>query len=293
MGLNSLIPQRANKLTPAADKDNVFYIEVHKIRPNPSQPRHEFDQQGLEELAASIKKYGMLQPILVTKVENETDRGIEVDYEVIAGERRLRAAKILGLPQIPVIIKSDFDEDHIKLEVALIENLQRENLNPLEEAEAYVRLTSEFNMSQEAVAQKVSKSREAISNTMRLLDLPRVMQLALRDGRLSRSHARALLAFKDDPMKQREMFQRVLLGNITTSDVEKAGQQYKQVQRGEIPAPPVRFAELETNLNKNLMSKNLATAVLIKTSNRGGSGSIQIKFASLEQLNAIAKILLD
>src|SRR3990167_2856796 len=158
-GLSSLIPQE-KRATPQFQKENVFYVEVSKIEANPDQPRRDFDGEALKELSKSIKKYGVLQPLLVTKLEKENKTGLNVSYQLIAGERRWRAAQLAGLPQVPVIIRDDFDQKRDRLEVALIENLQRKDLNPLEEAEAYDRLIKEFRLTQQEVALKVAKSRE-------------------------------------------------------------------------------------------------------------------------------------
>src|SRR5262249_20607992 len=152
---------------------------------------------ALEELSRSIRKYGVLQPLLVSKVEESSPKGIDVSYRLIAGERRLRASRLAGLPQVPVIIRDDFQKERDRLEVALIENVQRENLNPVEEAEAYQRLAKEFGLTQQEIATKVSKSREVVANVIRLLNLPQEMREALRNGQLTRAHARALLAFGD------------------------------------------------------------------------------------------------
>ena len=150
-GLNSLIPD-AKHITPEVKKDNIFYVEVNKVRPNPQQPRHDFDDDGLKELSKSIRKYGILQPLLVSKVEEESTRGLDVFYQLIAGERRLRAAKMAGLPNVPVVVRDDLspegEEGRTSLEVALIENVQRKDLNPVEEAEAYDQLRSEEHTSQ-------------------------------------------------------------------------------------------------------------------------------------------------
>src|SRR3989344_4775374 len=171
-GLGSLIPA-SRMVKPESPKENVFYVEINKIKPNSEQPRRDFDEKGIEELAKSIKKYGVLQPLLVSKVETETLRGLDVSYSLIAGERRLRAAREAGLPHVPVIIRDDFDEDRTKLEVALIENVQRKDLNPIEEAEAYNRFSKEFGLTQKEIAEKVSKSREVVANAIRLLGLPK------------------------------------------------------------------------------------------------------------------------
>ncbi len=285
MGLSSLIPKAPAKITPQG-KDNIFYIEVHKLQPNRNQPRREFDEESLQELASSIKKYGILQPILVSKIEHETERGIEVEYEVLAGERRLRAAKLAGLPHVPVIIKDNFEEDRMKLEVALIENVQRQNLNALEEAEAYLRLIHEFDLTQQEVAQKVGKSREVITNTLRLLDLPPDIKKALCAGQIARSHARALLAFRDNPKKMRDLFHQVLLGNLASADVERVAKEANADKRAGRTTYNARFDDLQNNL-----SKNLGTAVLIKSG--GSGGMIQIKFSNIEQLNKIVKTIVE
>ena len=162
-GLGSLIPQEAKK-TPEFQKENVFYVEVTKIEANPDQPRRDFDGEALKELSKSIKKYGVLQPLLVTKVEKENKNGINVSYQLIAGERRWRAAQLASLNQVPVIIRDDLDQKRTKLEVALIENIQRKDLNPIEEAEAYERFSKEFGLTQQEIALKVSNSREVVAN---------------------------------------------------------------------------------------------------------------------------------
>src|SRR3989344_6093975 len=201
-GLGSLIPD-AKHITPEVKKDSVYYVEINKVRPNPQQPRRDFDDEGLKELAKSIKKYGVLQPLLVSKVEEESNHGMNVYYQLIAGERRLRAAKQVGLPNVPVIVRNDLEDKQENLEVALVENVQRKDLNPMEEAEAYDRLAKEFNLTQKEIAEKVAKSREVVANAVRLLNLPKDIKESLRSGKLTRAHARALLAFSDEA-KQRE-----------------------------------------------------------------------------------------
>ena len=283
-GLESLIPAKTTKVVPKV-KDNIFYIEINKIRPNPNQPRRDFDKDGLRELAASIKKYGILQPLLVSKVEEETARGLDVSYELIAGERRLRAAKMASLSLVPAVVKDNFDESRLRLEASLVENLQREDLNPVEEAEAYARLAGEFNLSQKEIADKVAKSREVVANSIRMLNLPADIKEALRAGKITRTHARALLAFKDEP-RQREMFKQILAGNFAVHELETAAREYRIAKKSAAQAVNPRFQELQQNL-----SKNLGAAVFIKSGASGGS--IVIKFASLEELNKIAKTILD
>lgn len=281
-GLGSLIPA-SRTVKPESQKENVFYVEVNKIKPNSEQPRHDFDEKGIEELAKSIKKYGVLQPLLVSKVETETLRGLDVSYSLIAGERRWRASKIAGLPHVPVIIRDDFEEKKVRLEVALIENLQRKDLNPVEEAEAFVHLTKDYGLTQQEIAEKVSKSREVITNSIRLLNLPKDMLEAARSGKISRAHARALLAFNDEK-KQREIYAQILAGGLTSRAIEGIASAIKSTK------PSVKkenkFIELEKNLGETL-----AAPVLIKAAS--GSGRIIIKFASLEELNKIAKSIID
>ncbi len=283
-GLGSLIPT-GTKMQPTSQKENVFYVEVAKIEANPGQPRQDFDEEALKELSASIRKYGVLQPLLVTKVETSSTKGLDVSYQLIAGERRLRASKMAGLPHVPVIIRDDFGKGKERLEVALIENVQREDLNPVEEAEAYHRLNKEFGLTQQEIATKVSKSREAVANAMRLTNLPQDIRESLRAGKLSRAHARALLAF-NDTTKQREMYEQILQGGLSSRDVEgiasaaKAPSGKKKKQDG-------RFLELEKNL-----TDTLETHVQIRGTASDG-GHITVKFTDLSHLNKIVKGILD
>lgn len=279
-GLNSLIPD-AKHITPEIKKDSVFYVEINKVRPNPQQPRHDFDDDGLKELSKSIRKYGVLQPLLVSKVEEESNRGMNVYYQLIAGERRLRASKLAGLPHVPVIVRDEFEEPKTNLEVALIENVQRKDLNPVEEAEAYDRLSKEFGLTQKEIAEKVSKSREVVANAIRLLGLPKDIRESLRSGKLSRAHARALLSFSDEK-KQREVYQQILVGGVSSKEVESvASRNNSKSDKSER-----KFVELEKNL-----SDMLKAPVLIHSTDKGGK--IVIRFATLQDLNEIAKSIID
>lgn len=284
-GLASLIPSKGKvKVVPNAKEDNVYNVEIHKIRANPNQPRREFDAGAMQELASSIKKYGVLQPIVVSKVAKETERGMDVDYEIIAGERRWRAAKMAGLPHIPVIVRDDLDEHRMRLEVALVENLQRENLNVLEEAEAYARLAGEFDLTQQQIADKVGKSREVVANTVRVLNLPANIKEAIRSGKVERTQARALLAFKE-PEKQQEMFKQILAGKAGMRNLEETARMIHGGKRPQNALNP-KFIELQDNL-----TKTLGTFVAIHSRDNGGR--IEIKFATLEELNTIARAILD
>jgi ParB family chromosome partitioning protein len=281
-GLGSLIPDNAT-YTPQSPKENIFYVEVQKVRVNPDQPRKEFNQSSLAELSKSIKKYGVLQPLLVSKIEEESPRGLNVYYQLIAGERRLRAAQLARLSQIPVIIRDELAENKgERLELALIENLQREDLNPMEEAEAYERLSKEFGLTQKDIAEKVSKSREAVANAVRLLKLPGYIQSALRDGRITNAHARALLSFSDEK-KQKDIFGQIMKGGFSSKDVESTAASAKQ---GGLSKKSSRFVELEKNLGQKLN-----VPVLIKSSEKGGQ--ILIRFTTHTELNDIAKNIID
>lgn len=284
-GLASLIPSpNAKKIVAQSKEENVYNVEVHRIQPNPSQPRRDFDPKALAELADSIKKYGILQPLVVSRVSTDNERGREVKYEIIAGERRYRAAKLAGLPHVPVVVRDDFDEQRMKLEVALVENVQRRDLNVLEEAEAYGRLASEFGLAHAAIAEKVGKSREVISNTLRILNLPPNIKEAIRSGKIERTHARTLLAFKD-PNQQQGMFKQLLAGNVANKNLEETAKLIHGTRKAPGYVNP-RFLELQNNL-----SKNLDTFVAIRTNSQGGR--IEIKFSDLEELNKIAKVILD
>lgn len=282
-GLGSLIPQSSTEGKQDSKKENVFYVEIHKIKANPDQPRRDFDDEGLRELSKSIRKYGVLQPLLVSKVETETLKGIDVSYSLIAGERRLRAAKLAGLPHVPVIVRDDFEEKQKRLEVAMIENVQRKDLNPLEEAEAYERFHKEFGLTQKEIAEKVSKSREVVANAVRLLGLPVDIKESLRNGKLSRAHARALLAF-NDPLKQKEVYKQIISGQLSSKEVESIASISKSSKKK--PIVDSKFLELEKNL-----AEMLKVPVLIRSEE--GKGRIVIKFATLEELNKIAKNIID
>lgn len=284
-GLGSLIPANA-EIKPENRKENVFYVETNKIKANPDQPRRDFDEEGIKELSKSVRKYGVLQPLLVTKIETETPKGLDVSYQLIAGERRLRASQMAGLPQVPVIIRDEFEDKKDRLEVALIENVQRKDLNPVEEAEAYDRLAKEFGLTQKEIADKVSKSREVVANAVRFLNLPKDIREALRAEKLSRAHAKALLAFSDEK-KQREVYNQILGGGVSSKEVESMASSAKpKTLRQAQGKKSSKFIELEKNLRETL-----SAPVLIQSAEKGGK--IIIRFATLEDLNKIAKSIID
>lgn len=220
-GLESLIPrkdQNTGKSTEPA-KEFVFWIEIDKIKPNPYQPRKEFNEQELNSLADSIKKYGLLQPIIVTKIERKTSSGgMMAEYQIIAGERRWRASRRAGLKQIPVIIKERSNQE--KLEIALIENIQRKNLNVVDKAEAFERLRREFSLMDKEIAEIVGMSREAVSNALRILSLSDEIKDAIKAEKISEGHARALLGVKDEK-ERKKLFQEILENNYSVREVER------------------------------------------------------------------------
>ena len=255
--------------------ESVFQIEIDKIMPNPLQPRREFDEEGIDELVQSIREFGILQPLVVSKVTEETELGTRVSYELIAGERRLRAAKKLGLTQVPAIIRA-IDANRSKLEMALIENLQRRDLNPMEAARAYARLAEEFGLTQREIAMKVGKSREVIANTLRLLGLPSDMQKALEENKINESQGRFLLSLAD-PNVQRKTFQDFLEGkrNIRATRFKK-----------ETTTPP----NPENVYWEKRFEETLGMPVSIQK--KGTKGKITISFYSEEDWNSLSEKLL-
>lgn len=277
-------------LTPKKEEpQSIFHIEVEKIKPNPDQPRRNFDEAALQDLAHSIREFGLLQPLVVSKVEKETPDGIGVEYQLIAGERRLLAVKMLGLPSVPVIIRK-VNLEREKLELAVIENIQRENLNPIEAARAFQRLQEEFRMTQREIAAKLGKSRETVANAVRLLDLPEYVQIAVQKGELSESHARFLIAI-EDPGAQKRLFDDIIQNRLTTRDVKERVQQSggAHARRGrppkseEAPLPPELQAMQES------LSMDLGAPVTIHKGAQ--NGKITITFYSEEELANIMRRL--
>ncbi len=206
----------------AYESNSIFWIEVEKVVPNPFQPRREFDPHKLQELADSIRMYGVLQPLVVTRREIMREGGaFSTVYELIAGERRLRASRLAGLAQVPVIIRSGEESELMKLELAIIENLQREDLNAVDRALAFKQLAEQFGLSHGQVAQKVGRSREYVSNSIRLLLLPETILGALRVNDISDGHARTLLMLNDRPEEQDIVFREILLKKLSVREVER------------------------------------------------------------------------
>jgi len=201
--------------------DAIFWIEVDKIHPNPYQPRREFDELALRSLADSIRQYGVLQALVVTRKEVEKpDGGLATEYELIAGERRLRAARLAGLLQVPAQVRNGEETDLMKLELAIIENIQREDLNPVDRAKAFDKLAKEFGFKHADIGKKVGKSREYVSNTLRILMLPEEILNALAQGKITEGHTRPLMMLVDKPEEQITLFKEIMFKKINVRDAE-------------------------------------------------------------------------
>lgn len=285
-GLDSLIPNAVGeakakkevKEVAAPDKKGPeTIVKITMVEPNREQPRKLFDEDALQELADSIKQFGLLQPILV---QDRKDH-----YEIIAGERRWRAAKLAGLKEVPVIIRNYTEQEIV--EISLIENIQREDLNPIEEAQAYKRLLEEFNLKQDEVAERVSKSRAAVTNSIRLLKLSNDVQQMVIDEMISTGHARALLAI-ENPEEQYNLAQRIFDEKLSVRDVEKL------VKNMNKPAKPkklddktlqVIYQDIEEQLKQKLSTK-------VSISSKGnGAGKIEIEFYSHDDLDRLLEMM--
>ncbi|MDD5060490.1 MAG: ParB/RepB/Spo0J family partition protein [Candidatus Omnitrophica bacterium] len=273
-GLSALIPEKAAEA--AAHKEEIIYVQSGQIKPNPFQPREDFDQQSIEELAQSIKEKGVIQPLLVRR------RGD--NYELIAGERRLRAASSLGLKEIPIIVREVSDQD--SLELALIENIQREGLNPIEEAHAYQHLLDKFNVTQEKISEVLGKARVTITNTLRLLKLPHEVQDEMKKGRISFAHGRALLEV-EDANQQRRLAQDIISKGLSVRELESLLKSIRpKVAKRKIGAglrEPI-VAILEEQLQHALATK-------VRISKRKKRGHINIEFYSQEDLERIVNVI--
>ena len=284
-GLDSLIPAQVPKAESAEPKvkteDNSqgTYVKITKVEPNREQPRKNFDEDSLQELADSIKQYGIVEPLIVQ------DRNTY--YEIIAGERRWRAAKLAGLKEIPVIIRNYTEQEIV--EISLIENIQREDLNPIEEAQAYKRLLTEFNLKQDEVAERVSKSRTAVTNSMRLLKLCDEVQQMIIDDMISTGHARALITI-EDPEQQYTIAQKVFDEKLSVRDVEKLVKNLNKPEK--VKKEPVTDKALEAvyqDLEEKL-KQSLGTKVAISSKGEG-AGKLEIEFYNHDDLEKITDLL--
>lgn len=289
-GLDALIPSGINEKASQSNNSSnqkktdekstgETMVNITKVEPNREQPRKNFDEDALEELAESIRQFGLLQPILVQ------DR--KTYYEIIAGERRWRAAKKAGLKEVPVIIKNLSEQEIV--EISLIENIQRENLNPIEEAQAYKRLLTEFNLKQDEVAERVAKSRTAVTNSMRLLKLCDNVQQMIIDDMISTGHARALITI-EDPEQQYAIAQQIFDEKLSVRDVEKLVKNLnKPVKLKKTITTDKSLEAVYQDIEENLKQK-LSTKVTI-TSKGNGAGKIEIEFYNHDDLEKLMDLL--
>ncbi|MBN1621131.1 MAG: ParB/RepB/Spo0J family partition protein [Endomicrobiales bacterium] len=275
-GLESLLPTSA--LKEVTDGENIIYIPVEKIKPNKYQPRVEFNQEKLNELAASIKQHGLAQPILVSPVSAPGE------YEIIAGERRLRACKKLGMSEIPCIVRKANDKE--KFQLSLIENIQREDLNPIEESRAYKKLSDEFGLTQEKLSKLVGKDRSVIANSLRLLNLPDEIQEAIIMGAISPGHGRILAGIEEND-KQKALAEKILREKLTVREIEKIVATWKSVLKGGAKKKKKQDIEL-LNLAEEIQ-RFLGTKV--KISGKPKKGKIEIHYYSLKDLERISSLL--
>jgi ParB family chromosome partitioning protein len=265
--------------------NSIFWVDVEKIKPNPFQPRREFDEARLQDLADSIRTYGVLQPLVVSRTEvNKEDGGIAVEYELIAGERRLRASKLAGIEQVPVIIRVG-DDSITKLELAIIENLQREDLNAVERARAFFRLVEEFKFTHTQIGQKVGKSREYVSNTLRLLALPQEVLDALSAGKISEGHTRPILMLSDRPAEQIVLFKEIMFKKMSVREAERVARRiaFDKVRKKEYLVDP------EIAMMEEKLQETLGTRVHIEKKENGGY--ITIDFFTNDDLRTILEMI--
>ncbi len=270
----------------------IFHIEINKIKPNPHQPRRDFDEESLKELANSIREHGILQPLVVSKIEKETEFGSDVEYQLIAGERRLRAAKLIGLERVPAIVKN-IAKDAERLEMAIVENLQRSDLSPIETARAYAKLQDVFGLTQQEIATRLGKSRETIANTLRLLKLPTEIQDAVSKNQINESQARLLLTI-EEPVQQQNLFKEIIGNNLSVRELRSRLRADKR--------PTLRLDSGQATNDKQLTTLNpeiieleeklsdlFGAKVKIKPFNKaqGRGGEIIIEFYSPEEIEGI------
>ena len=290
-GLDSLIPNKSNAKTASENKTasnkeestekqtGETLLKINEVEPNREQPRKDFDEDSLMELADSIKQFGILQPLLVQKKKDY--------YEIIAGERRWRAAKIAGVKEVPIIVKEFSDQEIV--EISLIENIQRENLNPIEEAMAYKRLLEEFNLKQDEVAERVSKSITAVTNSMRLLKLsPRVQQMIV-DDMISTGHARALLAI-DDEEQQYMLANKIFDEKLSVRETEKLVKALKNPKK-EVKKEKQEHMFVYQNLEEQM--KNIIGTKVSVNQKANGKGKIEIEYYSEEELERIYDLIMS
>jgi ParB family chromosome partitioning protein len=275
-GLGALIPEMDDE----ANNGTQTELDIDRISPNPYQPRREFSTEKLTELAESIRIHGIIQPLLVREINGK--------YQLIAGERRLRAAKIAGLASVPVVIKEMSEQS--MMEVAIVENIQRENLNPIEEAEAFRRLMNEFYLTQDDIAKKVGKSRPAIANTLRLLNLPKEVQNNLGSGTLTMGHARALLGLRT-PEEQKNIWVQIQMQQLSVRETEELIRKLNEPpavsRETKIKTEIIADKDPNIQLIEEELQQTLGTKVTIREKGKGGK--IEIDYYSTEEFERICE----
>lgn len=307
-GLESLIPDRSAPAAPAEKPlekpaprldagEAIFHIETDKIAPNPFQPRRDFDEVQLMELAASVREFGIIQPLVVSKIEKETPYGTAIEYQLIAGERRLRAAKIAGLPRVPAVVRRA-PEDKEKFEMAIVENVQRADLNPIESARSYAKLAEQFGMTQREIAARMGKSRETVANAMRLLNLPTEMQDAIAGGKISESQGRVLLAVAD-PIQQQRLFEQVTTTNVSVREMKSTIARMNRPEEAPMASVPVpapvlvsasaQFVSFAPEDEFSKMARELQATLRapVYIERAGNGGKVTIDISSEDDLRAL------
>ncbi len=265
--------------------DSIYWVEVEKVVPNPFQPRRVFDQSKLQELAESIRMYGVLQPLTVTRHEVQRDDGtFYTEYELIAGERRLRASRLCGVAQVPVIIREGEQNEQEKLELAIIENLQREDLNAVDRAIAFKQLSEQFSLSHSQVAKKMGRSREYVSNSIRLLGLPKHILESLGEGKMMEGHARTLLMLTDRPEEQEVVYREILLKKLSVREVERI---VRKIATDKVRKKKLTEADLSLIEFEKRFTETLGTRVQILKTDFGGK--LTIDYFSEDDLEIIFK----
>ncbi|MEK7107612.1 MAG: ParB/RepB/Spo0J family partition protein [Patescibacteria group bacterium] len=266
--------------------NSIFWIEVDKIRPNPFQPRKDFDEARIKDLADSIRMYGVLQPLVVTRRESlKDDGGLAVEYELISGERRLRASKLAGVREVPAIIRNDSNDARTKLELAIIENLQREDLNAIDRARAFKRLVDEFGFKHHQIGTKIGKSREYVSNSMRILALSEEILQALSEGKINEGHTRPLLMLIDRPEEQMTLFKEIIYKKINVREAEMVSRRiaYDRARK------QVRMIDPDIIALEEKLAVSLGTRVKIQRGEQGGK--ISIDFFTDDDLRMILALM--
>ena len=268
-------------------EDKFIECDITSLNPNKHQPRHIFNEEDLSELADSIREKGVIQPLIVKKSEDDPQK-----YDLIAGERRLRASKLAGLDRVPVVIREDVDEDSM-LELAIIENVQRTDLNPVEEAQAYKKLIKKFGYTQEEAAQRVGKKRSTVTNVLRLLKLPKSIQADVAAGTLSEGHARALVKLVDSPAELQELRNAIIKNNLSVRQTERAIKKAITISDSKRKRESSKDQEIPQSYKKALVTQltnRLNSKVSIQQN--GARGKIEIEYYSLDDLDRVTSLLL-